>query len=234
MNSRKITRWTKYKNKDFVKEEDFICEEILLDIQVNGEKIATIATSPWELEEMGTGFLFFNGLIEKREDLFVYELIEGKKTLFKAEILEKEIKRREIVENSFTLSPKKVYSSMEELTEASKVFHSTGGVHNAALFNEEGLALLKMDIGRHNTLDRLMGHVLLKNYSLENHYLVFSGRLASEIILKTIQMNLPIIISPSAPTTRSVELGEKGNLTMIGFTREERFSIYSHKERINH
>lgn len=232
MKAKKIKRLTKYKNKDFLIEEDFVAEEVLLEIQVNNQSIAKISTSPWELDEMAVGFLYFTGYLQTKKELISYQIIEGEHPVFSAQINEKEHKLREKVQENFTLSPNKISPNMEELKNASNIFQSTGGVHNATLFNKNGFAIVKMDIGRHNTLDRLMGFCILNDYSLKDHYLVFSGRLASEIILKTIQMNLPIIISPSAPTTRSIELGKKGNLTMIGFAREERFSIYSHPERI--
>ena len=70
------------------------------------------------------------------------------------------------------------------MEQSADIFHQTGGVHNAALCDPEGLLLSRMDIGSHNALDKIYGHCLKNTISVQDKVIVFSGRISSEIVLK--------------------------------------------------
>lgn len=126
------------------------------------------------------------------------------------------------------------YQLNDQLRAAQTVFEKTGGLHAAGLFNEKGeLLIVREDIGRHNAVDKVIGHALLSDMiPLDNHILMVSGRASFEIIQKALFARIPIVVAVSAASTLAVDLAEEGNITLIGFMRENRMVVYSHPERI--
>ena len=115
------------------------------------------------------------------------------------------------------------------------VFEKTGGLHAAGLFTASGeLVALREDIGRHNTVDKIVGWAVLeKRLPLSAHILVVSGRGGFEIAQKSIAAGIPILASVSAPSSLAVRLAREMDLTLVGFLRGDRFIIYSGADRIS-
>ena len=138
------------------------------------------------------------------------------------------------LEVDFGLQQNVCYQLNAQLLAEQSVFEKTGGLHAAGLFNEEGkLLFVREDIGRHNAVDKVIGHALLSDMiPLDNHILMVSGRASFEIIQKALFARIPIVVAVSAASTLAVDLAEEGNITLIGFMRENRMVVYSHPERI--
>jgi FdhD protein len=119
-----------------------------------------------------------------------------------------------------------------ELQQKALLFKATGGVHSAALADNEMLLYFYEDIGRHNAVDKIIGECLLNGTATDDKALFTSGRISSEIMLKAAKLKIQLIVSRAAPTSLSVELAEALNITLVGFVRGRRMNIYSHPWRI--
>ena len=126
------------------------------------------------------------------------------------------------------------YRLNDRLRTAQSVFERTGGLHAAGLFDETGeLLIVREDIGRHNAVDKVIGHALLADLlPLERHILMVSGRASFEIVQKALFARIPIVVAVSAASTLAVDLAVEGNLTLVGFMRGKSMAVYSCPERI--
>ncbi len=115
-----------------------------------------------------------------------------------------------------------------------KLFHSTGGIHAASIFDLNGKILLQHeDVGRHNALDKVIGASCLENLlPLDAHILLLSGRASFELIQKAVMAGIQIVVAIGAPSSLAVELAEEYDVTLIGFLKEQSFNIYNGAHRI--
>jgi FdhD protein len=127
-----------------------------------------------------------------------------------------------------------LYSLPQQLRSQQAVFKHTGGLHAAGLFTAGGeMLLLREDIGRHNAVDKVIGHGLLHgDYPYTDRILMVSGRSSFEIIQKAFLVQIPCVVAISAPSSLAVELADKSGITLIGFLRDRSMNVYTHPERI--
>lgn len=108
-----------------------------------------------------------------------------------------------------------------------------GGLHSAALFDSNGkFIILFEDIGRHNCIDKITGHMLINKIKFSDKIIFTTGRLSLDVIYKVCKMSIPIIVTNSSITYSAAKLSKKLNLTAIGYARSGRFNIYSCPSRI--
>jgi FdhD protein len=127
-----------------------------------------------------------------------------------------------------------IYELTRQLRIGQDVFTHTGGLHAAGLFTSTGeLRLLREDVGRHNAVDKIIGHGLLHNtLPYSRHILMVSGRTSYEIIQKALLARIPCIAAISAPSSLAIELAHQSGITLIGFLRDHAMNVYTHPERI--
>jgi FdhD protein len=138
------------------------------------------------------------------------------------------------------VTPKTLMRMPVLMREEQAVFNSTGGLHAAALFaideekpDEPELIVLREDVGRHNAVDKVIGHALrLGLLPLRRSALMVSGRLSFEIVQKAAAAGIPLLCAVSAPSSLAVELAEEIGTTLVGFLRDGSFNIYTRPDRI--
>lgn len=113
-------------------------------------------------------------------------------------------------------------------------FRKTGGFHGAALVNTDGDVLIaREDVGRHNAVDKVLGWAMLEGKRPAPALaLVVSGRASFELVHKAISAGIPLLAAVSAPSSLAVELAREGDLTLCGFVRPPRMTVYSREDRV--
>ena len=113
------------------------------------------------------------------------------------------------------------------------LFSRTGGSHATILLDREGkVQLLKEDVGRHNAMDKAIGHCLQNTRLREIHLALVSGRLSFEIVHKALKAGIGLLAGLGAPSSMAVELAYQNNLTLIGFLHNTKFNVYTHPLRL--
>lgn len=130
------------------------------------------------------------------------------------------------------LSFEDIFRLMRLMQSSAQTFQETGGVHNAALCDKNEIVLSRMDIGRHNALDKIYGYCLKHDILLQDKIIVFSGRISSEILLKVAKIGCEVVLSKSAPTELALQLAEDLGITAVGFVRNQSLNVYTHPQRI--
>lgn len=250
------TNIRKFKINKFIEVEDVVINESPLTLFINEYQFLTLMILKENLEELITGFLASEGIIEKWQDIknidFKYDktvaLIEinsefnpnnyKKRTLTsgcgggKTFINLKDCAEAQKIKSSL-LYPAEIFTNlMLELQQNTNYFQKTGGTHTSALSNATKIIYQVEDIGRHNTLDKIIGRALIENIDLKDKIILTSGRISSEMIIKVLKQGIPFLVSRSAPTNAAVKIARDRDITLIGFCRGQRFNIYSGEERI--
>ena len=154
----------------------------------------------------------------------------GKTSLDSLEI----IKKDKILKSIPKISKEIIMLSPDKLRQNQSEFSKTGGIHASGLFTDQGeIVAIKEDVGRHNALDKLIGHTLNKKLlNPSNQFLTCSGRLNFDLVQKALMANIGVLIGVGAPTSLAIDLANRFDMTLVGFVKEDSFNIYSNSERI--
>lgn len=124
-----------------------------------------------------------------------------------------------------------IFTALDQLRDQQPLHQITGATHAAGWTSIEGdIQVVREDVGRHNALDKLIGHLLIQNTPAQNGMIVVSSRASFEMVQKTATLGVPILIAVSAPTSYATQVAEELGLLLIAFGREKQFSAYSHPE----
>jgi FdhD protein len=125
-----------------------------------------------------------------------------------------------------------LYTLTKKINSAPSLYLEAGAIHGCVLCEEDRPLVYMEDVGRHNAIDKIAGYMFLEGLSPQNKLFYTTGRLTSEMVIKTVQMRIPILISRSGFTAWGVELARQANLTLIGRAKGSRFIVLAGAERI--
>ena len=121
---------------------------------------------------------------------------------------------------------------MRDFNKRSELFLETGGVHSCGLYYGSKMLMFEEDIGRHNALDKIIGKALKEDIDLKDKMVFTSGRISSEILIKTAKREISTIVSRSAPTSLAIDMAKELRINLIGFVRGEKLNIYTNIEKM--
>lgn len=233
----------------FSKAEVGVVIEKELHIFVNGAPLITASIAPGMEREFVTGYLFGQGFINALEDLASIEIEDNAakvtlKDAGKVSLSAEKVNYRIVsgggraaysddtslpeIKTRMKISKKEVFQAMNTLFEKADMYRETEGVHAAGLFTAEARPVcIVEDIGRHNTLDKLIGYGLINNIDFGSTFLVSTGRMASEMATKICRAGIPVVATKTAVTDKGLEIGRKCGLTIIGFVRDTGTRIHT-------
>ena len=219
------------------------------------------ATDDPEVLSLTAGFLFTEGLIRNLGDLRRMEVCASDSGIVRVQLVDPDRVNprrrnvtlssscgvcggREAVDNMVAglatvpdaarLRSAQFDELMSAMRKLQTVFTQTGGAHAAAVFDRNAqIIAVAEDLGRHNALDKVIGKCLLKGLDLSGCGVLLSSRLSLEMITKAIRAGFEIIAAVSAPTSLAIEIAERFGVTLAGFVRSGRVTIYSQPQRIS-
>jgi len=137
------------------------------------------------------------------------------------------------VDAGTTISVEVLQRLLGQITRQQIAYRAAGGIHAAAVFGTDGrCVIVSEDIGRHNAVDKAVGHCLLRGIPLKDKLLVSTGRASYDMVAKGVRLGVPIIASISSPTSLAVELADALNCTLLGYLRGKTLNVYTHEWRI--
>lgn len=253
---------TKWKPGSFESREDWVAVEEPLQILVNGLPASITMRTPGDDEALATGFLYTEGMIDsfqsvetivQTDENTVNVILENHgsqipgsmqrnfyttsscgvcgKTSVDA-IYQK--MKFPIKDTSFKINPETLTKLQDKLLNVQSAFQTTGGIHAAVLFNTSGEYIYHSeDVGRHNALDKLIGHCIMsEKLPLNNHILLLSGRASFELLQKAAMAGICFVCAVGAPSSLAVELADELGITLAGFLKKTGFNIYTHFQRL--
>ncbi len=238
--------------------QEAVAMEMPVNVFVNGEYVITLLATPALRQELTIGWLFTEGVLESKEQITQTSVdrenvhvmtnqpipderlrvvsvsrllttacgLSAKKFLTIMSDLE-----QKVVDSTYAVSADAVIRMVDRLNE-SRLFHLTGGVHVAALFEEERLVAFAEDVGRHNAVDKVVGTGIQSNVNFSKALLASTGRQPADMILKAARVGLPIVVSKAAPIRSGIIAAEKAGITLVCFVRSPAMNVYTHHARI--
>jgi len=209
-------------------------------VYVNGTRLATASLAPGMEKEFVTGYLFGQGFIESAADIAALEIKDGtaqvtlktnklesmtntdyrivsgggRSAYFKESVIKK-------IKSTLIIDKQDIFKAMNALFKSAGLYGETEGAHAAGLFNAAAEPICTVeDIGRHNTLDKIIGYTILSKTDTSQTFLVSTGRMASEMVTKICRAGIPIAATKTAVTDKGLEIAKKNGLTLVGFVRD--------------
>jgi FdhD protein len=237
--------------------EAAIVHERPLTLFLNGQEIVTMMTIADYPEYLAIGYLLNQNMlrrddeitaVEHDEDLQVVVVRTARATDYQ-EKLQKKIRtsgcaqgtafgdmmagfEQVVLDQNAVLRTSWLYELTRKINTCPSLYLKAGAIHGCALCEEDRILLYMEDVGRHNAVDKIAGYMFRHGLSAQGKTFYTTGRLTSEMVIKTVAMGIPILASRSGFTAWGVELARQANLTLIGRARGKRFLALSGAQRI--
>jgi FdhD protein len=253
-------RWTREGSEAI---SETITEEIPVAIVYNGVPHVVMMATPQDLEDFALGFSYTEELIRTRQDFVGIEVvrysqgIELQVTVAPDCMAEIESRTRKLTgrtgcgicgAESFSAVMKQphrvpaapryrlaaIHRAIEGLQAGQLLNAVTGAVHAAGWARADGtVELVREDVGRHNALDKLIGALLARGADPASGFVVITSRASFEMVQKTTAFGAPLLAAISGPTGLAVRVAREAGLTLLGFARGDRATVYTHPDRLS-
>ncbi|MFO1442155.1 formate dehydrogenase accessory sulfurtransferase FdhD [Bacillus sp. Bva_UNVM-123] len=220
-------------------------EEFPITLKINGYEVAVFQLTNEDLEDWVYGYLFSEGMIAVSEDISSISYDEGTGIL---DVLLKEGFDPEVMFSKkkhytagcgrgvtfFSMTDVKTFAKVQsektyllsyilkkrsEFAKNSPLYAETGGMHGACIVNADGEITVREDIGRHNAVDKIIGHALRNDLNPEELLLLTTGRVSYEMLSKAAKFGFPVIGSRTAATKQAVQLAKFLQIEVVGYLR---------------
>ncbi len=226
-----------------------IVEEAPLSIFINGRHYVTAMISPQMRKEFVTGHLFAERIVGGQKEIESLEIEGGVARVIVESPMRAILPRKPIVSgcggiasfldesrlpeirSDLLLTRVDLQEGMEAISHRD-THAATGGVHSLGLFQKSGPVCIIEDIGRHNALDKALGVGIMQKTDLARTFVACTGRISSDMALKCSVAGIPVIVSRGATTSLAISIAERTGLTIVGFLRGKRMSVYTNHQRI--
>ena len=242
--------------------EDWVAEEVPVALVYNGLSHAVMMCTPQDLEDFARGFSLSECIVESSNEIYdiqVAEQVDGIQislTIAQSRFWALKSHRRSLVgrtgcglcgkeslaqltcsitpvHNSQRISSSTLQQAMSRIKAHQHLFNMTGSAHAAAWSDSQGsICCLREDVGRHNALDKLIGHCTKGGQTMDDGLLIMTSRASYEIVQKAAACGISMIAAISGPTGMAVRLAEELGVALIGFARNDSLCVYAHPERI--
>ena len=242
--------------------EDYIATEVPVSLTYNRLSHVVMMATPADLEDFGLGFSLTEGIIDQVSDLLAVRVVAREQGLelamsvsehcfdrlktqrrnltgrtgcglCGAESLEQAMRYPAPVNMQVKISSTAIQSALVKMPEQQQLASVTGASHCAAWCDLDGdIKALREDVGRHNALDKLIGHLQRIAFSPHEGFLVISSRASYEMVFKAAAAGMELLAAVSAPTSLAVDFALRSGLTLVGFARPGRHNIYTFPERL--
>lgn len=227
--------------------EEEVVQDETVTLTINGTISRSLSAIADSLKEFAVGYLFNESLVESVDDIKKIE-IDG--NMISAEIDDRLLKASETVlcsdsaggwrtkikdvkrvESDLQVTSAELIARIEELKNNAEIWQATGGTHVAGIVFENKF-VVKEDVSRHVAVDKVIGYGLLNGFDLSNSYVIYSGRMPADMVIKITRVGIPLLASNAAPAYSGYKIAEKGNVTLVGFIRGQRFNVYNNNGRV--
>lgn len=243
--------------------DDEVAAEAPVALTYNKRSHVVMMVTPADLEDFATGFSLTEGIVTRPSDLLDIAVIEREKGLelaitvdkesfarldeqrrnlvgrtgcglCGAESLDQAIRNPAAVASRVSVPAAAVQAAIKSLNEHQPLQVVTGAVHGAAWCSTSGEILaLREDVGRHNALDKLIGHLHRTGFDAATGFVLISSRASYEMVYKAAAAGMEILVAVSAPTTLAIDFAHRSGITLVGFARPGRHNVYTFADRIN-
>jgi FdhD protein len=225
-------------------------DETALTLYVNRRELVTIQCTPNKMKYLVLGFLFTEGIISSADEVTSMRVCDDESEadvrLRNAEYEFPTVRtltsgcgggvafqaKGEKVDSGLVVTPAQVLSLMKQFHKRMELYPLCGGIHASALADTVNLLVMSEDIGRHNTLDKIVGECLLKGIPTRGKLLLTTGRVSSEMLRKAARMQAPILVSRTSPTGRAISIARELGVSLVGYARGSHLAVYAHPERL--
>lgn len=240
-----VIKYTDDKHEEGV--EKIVSDETI-SLKINATPTRNFSTLPEELIDFATGYMIGEGIIKNFDEIKEIKINEAAINVQINDYQEEKdlmlcsdssggwrskIKNINKVKSDLKIEKEELITNIEKLRKNARIWQKTGGTHVSAFVNnDEKEFIVREDVSRHVAVDKVIGAAIRKKLDFSRSYIIYSGRMPADMVIKIVRAGVPLLASNAAPSFSGYTVAEKGNITLIGFIRGDRFNIYTYPERI--